>query len=424
MKKTVSLFIKYVSSNVLGMLGVSCYILADTVFIARGAGEVGLTALNLAIPVFSLINGTGLMLGIGGATRFSLTGDKQTFAKTLSWTMIISVLFSLIGIFFSDPIAFALGADESTLEKTATYLGILLLFSPAFMLNNLVSSFVRNDSEPHLAMRAMLLGSFSNIILDYVFIFPLKMGIFGAALATAVSPVISLAVLSRHFIKGNNTFELRFGALNPKTLAAVCPLGVSALITELSSGIVMVVFNLIILRLAGNTGVAAYDVIANIAMVLISVFNGIANGCQPIFSKALSAGNKNQIQQTVRLGIITCEAFALLFLLVLNLFAEPITSLFNAKNNARLTEMTVQGMHIYFLSFLFSCINIFVCAYTAAVDRPKYGFFISLCRGILVIVPCAFLLSALLGMTGVWLSIVVCEAIVLLFSLYALKKAV
>ena len=94
------------------------------------------------------------------------------------------------------------------------------------------------------------------------------------------------------------------------------------------------------------------------------------------------------------------------------------------KNNARLTEMTVQGMHIYFLSFLFSCINIFVCAYTAAVDRPKYGFFISLCRGILVIVPCAFLLSALLGMTGVWLSIVVCEAIVLLFSLYALKKAV
>ena len=422
MRSTAKLFFKYVSSNVLGMVGVSCYILADTLFIARGVGETGLTALNLAIPVFSIINGTGLMLGVGGATRFSLSGKKDVFSKILSWTLILSLVYILWGIFLSRQTALFLGADANTVSLTSEYLRILLFFSPAFMLNNLVSSFVRNDMQPRLAMTAMLIGSFTNILLDYVFVFPLGLGMFGAALATGVSPVISLLILSIHFIKKQNSFPFQISTVKLSALKDACALGLPSFITELSLGIVIVVFSFVILRLAGNTGLAAYSIVANIAMVLVAVFNGVSSGCQPILSKACGENNHLQMKNTARLGIYTCELLAVLFLLVLFFFAEPITLLFNSQNSRELTEITVQGIHIYFLSFLFSSFNIFMAAFTAAVDRPKLGFFISASRGFIVILPAAIILAYLFDMVGVWSSIVVTEACVAFFSFFSLRK--
>ncbi len=206
-------FARYTVLSVLGTLGVSCYILADTFFISKGMGADGLAALNLAIPVYNFIHGTGLMLGMGGAIKFSVCSaqGKQSegdriYTNTIYLAILTAAVFFLAGLFFSKHLALLMGADADVLNMTDTYLRWLLLFAPAFILNDIFLCFVRNDNAPRLSMTAMLIGNFSNILLDYIFIFPLKMGIFGAIFATDLSPVISMTVMCRHCIGKKNTF--------------------------------------------------------------------------------------------------------------------------------------------------------------------------------------------------------------------------
>ncbi len=198
-------FCQYVILNICGMIGLSCYILADTFFISNGLGANGLTALNLAIPIYSFIHGSGLLFGMGGATKYSIyRGQKEfnnadkTFSNTMYIMSAVAVIFVLTGIFFAEILTKLTGADKDVFRMTKTYLQVILLFAPAFMANDTLICFVRNDGNPKLAMLGMLTGSFSNIILDYIFIFPLNMGIFGAVFATGLAPVMSLIVLSGH----------------------------------------------------------------------------------------------------------------------------------------------------------------------------------------------------------------------------------
>ncbi len=410
-------FIKYVSLNIIGMIGLSCYILADTFFVAQGIGANGLTALNLAIPVYSFIHGTGLMLGMGGATRFTISKSDKVFTQAVYYVFFAACIFAIAGVFFSSQIAAMLGADIDTLQNASIYLKIILCFSPMFLLNNVVICFVRNDGNPKLSMIAMLLGSLSNIVLDYIFIFPCKTGMFGAAFATGIAPIISLAILSTHFIKKKNTFHFLRQKPQIKGLFDIVRLGISALITEFSSGIVIIVFNSIILNIEGNIGVAAYGIIANIALVIISVFTGIAQGMQPIISLCYREGNKKSIKKVVKYGFITATSVAIIVYAISFIFAEPIVDAFNKDASLQLKNIAINGLRIYFTAFVFVGINILCTTYFSAVDNPKNALIISLLRGFIIIVPAAFILSALFGINGIWISMTVAEFIVLLVAI-------
>jgi len=281
-------FSKYVSLNVLGMIGLSCYILSDTFFVAKGLGANGLAALNLAIPIYSFINGIGLMIGMGGATRYSIqkgSGDKEegnkVFSQATILTLAIAAFCTLIGIFFSNPISSLLGADRSIHQMTSIYIKIILMFSPMFLMNNVLICFVRNDGNPKTVTAAMVLGSFSNIAMDYVFVIIFKMGLFGAALSTGVSPMISLLILSSHFLCKKNNFIFVKVKVKYRRIQDICAIGISSFIFEVSSGIVMIIFNVIILKLQGNVGVAAYGVavyFSSIAQSLKSFVISILRG--------------------------------------------------------------------------------------------------------------------------------------------------
>ncbi len=415
-------FFHYVSLNVMGMIGISCYILADTFFVARGVGTNGLAALNLAIPIYSLIHGTGLMIGMGGATRFAISKAKTVFTQALYGTAFAACLFVLIGAFLSQTMALALGADFDTLSHATVYLKTILLFSPLFLLNNVVICFVRNDGNPKLSMIAMLTGSLSNVLLDYIFIFPLQMGMFGAAFATGLAPLISLLILSSHFLKQKNTIKVQRQGPKPRACLDMLSLGISALITELSSGVVILVFNTILLRLSGNTGVAAYGIIANIALVVISIFTGIAQGMQPLVSHYVRTEQGQSMQKVLRYGVLTAICVAIAAYLVCALLADPIVAAFNKDNNQTLAALAIQGMRLYFTSFAFVGFNILCASYFGAMDRPKHAFSISLLRGFLIIIPMALLLAAIWGTTGVWLSMTCTEFLVLLVSVCLLKR--
>ena len=423
MKSNLKEFIRYVSLNELGMIGLSGYILADTFFIANKLGANGLTALNLAIPIYSFIHGAGLMLGMGGATKYSiLRGQKehkksnQIFTNTLYLAAIFAAFFILTGIFLSGKIAAFSGADGAVFSMTKTYLQIILLFSPAFLLNEIFICFVRNDSNPKLSMLAMLTGSVSNILLDYLFLFPLHMGIWGAVLATGFAPVISISILSKHYLKKQNQFHLVKTKFSPSLIGNILSLGLSSLITEAASGIVIIVFNMLILDLNGNTGVAAYGVIANLSLVILSIYNGIAQGTQPMISRIYGKGDQNGLRQILKYAVITTEVLSICIYLLFFQMAHPIVNIFNSGQNMQLQQIAVTGLKLYFTAIPFAGFNIILTIYFAATDHALPAQAISLTRGLFLILPAAFCLSWLAGMTGIWLSFPITEGIVTVIS--------
>lgn len=412
-KSIKKIYIRYVSLNIIGMIGLSCNILADTFFIAQGVGAVGLAALNIAIPMYSFIHGVGLMIGMGSAIRFTLTKAKTIFTQSIYYAFVLSILFLLMGLLFSRELATVLGSDGVILTNTSTYLKVILCFAPLFILNNVLICFVRNDNNPQLSMLAMLAGSFSNIILDYIFIFPLGLGMFGAAVATGLSPCISILVLSTHFLKKKNTFKLQKCMPQLKSIIDISTLGISALITELSSGIVIIVFNMIILSIAGNIGVAAYGIIANITLVILAIFTGISQGMQPLISGYFKENNRHFLRKLLKYGAITTLTISLLVYLISIFYAETIVSYFNSEKNIELAKIAVNGLRIYFTAFSFVGINILICAFFSSIDKPKNAFIISMLRGFIIIIPVAFILSSQFGLNGVWMTLTVTELIVL-----------
>lgn len=410
-KQNLQEFARYTFLSVLGTLGVSCYILADTFFVAQGTGSTGLAALNLAIPVYNFIHGTGLMLGMGGATLFSIAkirGDQEQADKEYSHVIGLALLFSMIfmavGLFASKQLTACLQADGNVFEMTRTYLFWLLLFSPAFLLNDIFLCFIRNDGEPKLPMFAMLIGSFSNVVLDYIFIFPFGWGIFGAVFATGLSPLISIGVMLPYFIKKRQGFHLRAVPPQAEIVKNSLLVGFPSLIAQISAGIVMIVFNLIILRLEGNVGVAAYGVIANISLVVAAIYTGIAQGMQPLVSEAYGAGEKKRSREILRYGMVSMAAVSVVLYAVLFFGADSVAEVFNKEKNPALQSIAVEGLKIYFLSNLFVGYNIIAAIYFSSVEQVIPAHVISLLRGFIFMLPMVFLLGNFFGMKGVWMA--------------------
>jgi putative MATE family efflux protein len=411
-------FLKYITFNILGMVGLSCYILADTYFIAKAFGANGLTSLNLAIPVYSFINGIGLMIGMGGATRYSiLSGQNKkndmniVFTRAVKVALILSVALVFLGIFYGNNLSSLLGADSAVHKMTSTYLSTILIFSPAFFLNNILICFIRNDGDPKLSMAAMIIGSLSNIVLDYIFIFPLQMGMFGAAFATGLAPIISMLLLSTHFFRKRNGFKLLSIHRDFKQVKDIVALGSASFIIEVSAGIVMIIFNMIILKIEGNVGVAAYGIIANLALVGTSIFNGLAQGIQPMVSKSYGSGDYINAKKLLRYAVITACILAVSIYAIIFNNTNDFVHIFNEENNEYLKELANKGLRLYFTAFVFVGINVVTATYFSATDKPMNSFVITILRGIIFIIPIAYLLSVFFGMTGVWISLTCAEVL-------------
>ena len=421
-------FFKYVSPNIFGLLGTSCYILADTYFIAQAAGTDGVTLLNLCLPIYNLIFAFGSMIGLGAATRYAILraqGDARAqryFSNAIFSVCILAVPFMLVGIFRPDGLLRLMGGDADIVALGMNYARIFLMFTPFFMCNYVVASFVRNDGDPSLAMVATLSGSLFNVVFDYIFIFPMGLGLPGAALATAISPILSIAVCSAHFIKKSNTITFVRKAPSVRLLAQSCQLGISGFVGELSSGVTTTVFNFLLLRLAGNVAVAAYGVVANFALVATAIFNGVAQGAQPLVSQCYGKNEMAGARKLLLLGCGTALGLAALLYGVVFGYTDALTALFNSENSALMAAFAHSGMRIYFVGYFFAGCNIVAAGYLGAVNRPAEASITSLCRGMVAIVVCSLVLSALFGMNGVWAAFPVSEAITLALTVFLLKR--
>ena len=417
-------FVKYVSQNMLGMVGMSVYILADTYFISVAVGTDGITALNLVLPVYNMIFAIGAMMGVGSAIRLVIERNQEHpnadgyFFHALSWALIVGLLFTLAGIFFPDKLIALLGGDAEIVAVGKNYTRIFMSFAPFFMWNYICNAFVRNDGNPSIAMAATLFSSLFNIVFDYVLMFPLGLSMEGAALATALSPLVGILICCIHFRSEKCTVKFKPMLPSLRKILFCCQFGVSSFVGEISSGVITVVFNMIILGLAGNTGVAAYGVVAN----TVALFNGIAQGSQPLVSEAYGRDIHKDVKTYLKMAVTTAAGVSVLLVIFIYLFAPVVTAVFNGEHNRTLADYAETGLRIYFIGFLFAGINIVGTAILSAVESTKYAFAASISRGFVAIIFFAFILSAIFGLNGVWMAFPAAEFVTMLITLCGLRR--
>ena len=308
---------------------------------------------------------------------------------------------TLPGLLFAGDIVRLFGGTGNVFTMAQTYLRVILLFSPAFLMNNVLLCFVRNDGAPQLSMAAMIGGSLSNVVLDWVFIFPCGMGIFGAVFATGLAPIISMDILSPHFFRRKNNFHPVDCRPQGRTLGRILSSGAPSLVTEASSGIVIIAFNALIMGLEGNTGVAAYGVIANLSLVVIAIYTGIAQGIQPILSRSYGAGDRKSLTAILRYAMMTMVCVSVVIYGAVLACAPQIAAVFNSEGNATLQAIAEQGLRLYFIACPFAGCNVVMAMYFTSTERPLPAHAISLLRGFFIILPMAFLLAAVGQMVGI-----------------------
>lgn len=421
-------FARYVSTNIVGMIGISAYILADTFFISLAVGADGITALNLVLPLYNLIYALGSMLGVGSATRFTICRARKDeeaeffFSNAVWFAVGIGLPFVLMGAFIPGQLVRLLGGDAAIVAVGKPYARIFLLFAPFFMLNYVFNAFVRNDGSPALAMTATFSSSLFNIVGDYVLMFPFHMGMAGAALATVLSPVIGILICSLHFLSKKNTISFRRARPSFSRLVRSCQLGTAAFMGEISTGVTTMLFNFLILELAGNTGVAAYGIIANVAIVATSIFNGVSQGAQPLLSDYHGRGDRKAVGTLLRMAAATALALGILILVLANVFPAQLVAVFNSEGNAEMAAIAEKGVRLYFMGFVFAGFNIVGTGYLSATEKAGWALATSILRGVAAISGCAVVLSRLFGMTGVWLAFPAAELITALVMLFAIRR--
>lgn len=408
----------YVTRNVVATLGLSLYVIIDTLFISIAAGALGLATLNIVLPIFSIFNATGLLLGVGGATIFSLNKVrhfervKDLFSQLITFAAIFGLGLAILLTVFARPVVDFLGADGQTRQMAITYLRIAAWSGPFFMCSYISVNFIRNDNNPTLTMKATLTETLSVILIDWFFIFGCGLKIEGAALAVLFSPVISLLVLTRHRHFAGRQLTLHWQLPKLKNIARAAGLGTASALNELSNGVSIYFFNHVLLQLANNYAVAAYGVISNIAIVVLAISNGVALGVQPIASREFGAGHFSNAKQALKRGITITLSLAVINFIILITFKLPIIHLFNTAHSSQLTAYASTGLPIYFTGIFFIALNLMLILFLTAINMPRASFTLSLLRGYIILLPMILLLAKIVGIDGVWAAVPVTEFLV------------
>ena len=418
--KEGSLLLKYILPSVGGMLGLSLCILCDAMFIGQKFGALGVAALNITYPVYSLMTALYLMLGVGGATLIGIyMGQKnyksinKIFTTSIIGIMVLYIFFLIARTFFMDDIVRLIGASEKTFAYTKSYLDVIMIFSGPYMLLGAMNVFIRNDSNPKLAMMSVIMTNIVNIVLDYVFLFICGYGIWGVALATSLGQIAGLIILSAHFIQKKNTFHFHIKSFDFKFIFKISKIGIPSFISSLTTGVVIIAFNFVSYNLLGNVGLSAYGVVNNIAVSFLAIFSGLAQGVQPLVSINFGAKNHSRVVRFIKLSRVIAFLVGASMFIIAFLFPVQIIHLFATGDELFMHQATV-GMIIYFASFMLAGVNVLNIAAIQAIGEFKISTTLSLLRGFVYMLIFLFILSKSFGMMGLWVTMPVVELATLL----------
>lgn len=422
------LFFRYLIPAILGTMVTSIYILADTIIIGKGIGIDAMAALNIVLPLFNIFFGNGLLFGVGGSVLMAIArgrGDAKTgecyFTVALILNIITCIFYTIFLWIFMEPIAKFLGATEVTMPYVMNYAPYVIAGLSVFAFSTFLQTFVRNDGAPKLAMTAVVTGGISNVFLDLLFVYPLDMGMAGASIASVIGSGITVCILLCHFCSKSNGLKLSLQGFSISFVKDIFASGFTSFLVDITSGIVMFVFNIEILKAVGDVGVSMYGVICNTAIIVICLCNGINQAAQPIISTNHGAGLPDRILAVRSLGIKTafaiCSVATIIGLAVPNLFTYIFLN-----PNEEILAMSPTAIRTYFIGFFVTGINMFIVGYFQSIVKPGISLLLCLLRGCVLSILFVKILSPLFGIVGIWASVPLAELVTLLIAFYFIRK--
>lgn len=423
------LFFRYLIPSICGTMVTSVYVLADTIIIGKGIGTTAMAALNIALPVFNLFFGTGLLFGVGGSVMMSICRGRGEHDKGNAYfslacilNLLVSILYMIFFSAFLEETARFLGATDLTMPYILEYLPYLTRTIPVFAFSSLLQTFIRNDGAPKLAMTAVISGGVFNIVFDYLLVYPLQKGMAGAAAATVCGSTLTVLILLTHFFGKSNHLKLGFSGIDRKFCSNIFKNGFASFLIEMSSGIVIFVFNQQLLAYQGDLGVTVYGILSNTAIVVTCLSNGICQASQPIISTNFGAGLTSRIHQVRTLGVRTalgvCAVPSLLGLAVPNLF----TYIF-LHPNEQILALAPAAVRIYFTAFVMTGVNMFFIGYFQATVKPAFSLSLCLMRGCIFSIFFVYTLPVFFGLNGIWASVPLAEFLTLLAGIVFVQKS-
>jgi len=400
------------------MIFTSVYGVVDGFFVSNFAGKTAFSAVNLIMPFLMIVATVGFMFGTGGTAIVAKAfgeGDSKRANEYFSLFVYISfglgILFAALGIIFIRPISSLLGAEGELLEDCVVYARIILLALPFYILQLLFHSFFVTAEKPQIGLAVTVSAGITNIILDAVLVvsLPLEYKLEGAAVATAASQVVGGAFPLFYFFR-NNSSILRLGKtkLYGHALLKACTNGSSEFMSNISMNIVGMLYNIQLMKYAGEDGIAAYGVMMYVSFIFASTFIGYSVGSAPIIGFHDGAKNRAELKGLLKKSVVLIGVFALAMLLLGELLALPLSKLFVGYDEA-LLELTVSGFKIFAVSFLFMGYAIFGSGFFTALNDGVTSAIISFLRTLVFQIAAVLLLPMILGIDGIWYSIIAAE---------------
>lgn len=420
-------YFKYLGAAFGSALISSIYGIVDMAMVGQYQGPVGTAALAVVAPVWNIIYSLGLLTGIGGSVLLAQAkgqgarGEQnQYFTAALILTAILAaVAWLAIGFFDTEMLGF-FGAEEILLPLAKAYLAPVKYVVPAFLLNQMLAAFLRNDQAPGLATAAVLIGGVLNIFGDYFCVFILDMGIKGAGLATAVGAVASLLVMLTHFKSKQNTLGLCRPIRGWEKVGKILRIGFSTFIIDVAMGVLTILFNRQIMNYSGTNALSIYGVIVNISTIVQCCAYSVGQAGQPLLATNFGAGQGQRVKATLRYMIMTAFCFGVVWTACIFIFPNGFIHIF-MKASPEILQIAPGILRMYGLSFLLLPINVCSTYYFQSVMHPGISLMIASARGIVVSGILIYVLPALFGANALWLAMPVTELLTMGFVIAALR---
>ncbi|MDO4387238.1 MAG: MATE family efflux transporter [Clostridia bacterium] len=418
--KTKSL-IGYIFPALGGLFVTYLYNVVDGIFVRQGVGSAALGAVNIAVPFITFVVAITAMFPMGGATvvairmgRGDRKGANHAFMTAFSLTLLMSVVLMAVGMTFAQEIVDISGAKRLSAEMremAAQYLLYYSAFSIPMLMGTCLSVFVRNDGSPALSFVGMCAGAVANIFLDWLFIFPLKMGIVGAAVASGLGQVLAVLILLTHFARRKG--ELRFGRfrLSGALIAKVCKRGVPEAVTQLTTPVTALCYNLVLARLVGDIGVSTFSVLSFIYSLANAILSGVAQGLQPLWGQGYGRRDTEEMTWYFRSGLVINLVLSALIYGALYAFDAPVIRIFNKE--AELVRTASAALPLFALSFIPMALNLIYTAYFFSTKRTGAANVLAVSRGIAVKALMIFCIPTVFETNAIWLAPFVTEVVTL-----------
>ena len=420
------LFWKFLIPAISSAIAVAAYSFVDTIAIGHGVGPEGTAACAIVLPIFTIGHFIALLCGIGGSVLMSRArgagntekGDAY-FTASLLYVLAVTAVIWILGVLYQKPLYRMFGADEDLLPYAYEYGKWIFGAFPSFVLVYFLGAFIRTDGSPKFVMFVTLLGGVINIIGDIVLVFPLKMGMTGAAIATVAGSVVQTVVLIAYILLGKTSLHLEKPYQWGKAVKNITVLGIGAGISQIASTVVTYIINNQIMRYSGPAALAVYGMMSTVVALFLSIFSGVGEAAQPIVSANFGAGKPERYRATGKLGLKTAAVMGTVCFGLCALFPEQVASIF-MKVTPEIAEIAPYIIWVYAIAFIPMAVNLFATAYLQSVSKANKATTVSMLRGLVLSSILLYILPVFMGGNGIWWAVTLAEILAAAVALWYL----